>query len=188
MVSNAMTVGVRVEGTETLKKDLLAAMKEIGRACAGSLVNFAAPDMKDLLRQHIQKDVYDQWEPTEYIRRKEAGGIIDIEHSGSVHPSEGSVSEEAIVVAMKLRYKPDGSSEQWNHPAYGDDLIRRIETGQGYEWRKHPGPRPFWTNFLNEAIEGNAFADSVLRGLEIQGITVEGFPYAEREGTDGYEY
>ena len=188
MVSNAMNVGVQVEGTETLKEDLLTAMREIGRACAGSLVNFAAPDIKELYKRHVQTDIYDQWEPTEYIRRGASGGLIDFDHNGSIYPTEGSVSEDTFTVAMKFSYRPDGSSEQWEHPLGTDDLIRRIETGEGYEWRKHPGARPFWTNFLNEAIEGNAFADSVLRGLEIQGIEVEGFPYAERESTDGYEY
>lgn len=188
MVSNAMTVSVKVDGTETLKEDLVTAMKEIGNGCIHSLVNYVVPEIKDLYKRHVQTDIYDKWEPTEYIRRGESGGLIDFDHNGSFSPSDKSMSEEGFAVGIKFRYRPDGSSEQWEHPLDTDDLIRRIETGQGYEWRKHPGPRPFWTNFLNEAIEGNAFADAVMRGLESYGIQVDGFPYAERESTDGYEY
>lgn len=183
-----MAEGISLHITEqwngTLEADLNKELETLGRGFASALV-YAAPEVKELLQKHIQRDVYDKWNPTEYQRRGFDGGIIDFEHNGSIKPSESSISGNQIDVAMKLRYKPDGVQEQWEVPANGDELIGRIESGTGYEWKKHPGPRPFWTNFTNELIEGGYLASYVFSGLTEAGIQVDGFPEAVRQPGDG---
>lgn len=183
MVSNAMTVGVRVEGTETIAADLQKELQTIGRQFAQGLIN-AAPDIKDTLTKHIQRDVYDKLEPKEYNRRRFDGGIIDLDSNCTVKPYEGSVDGDQISVAVRLSYKPDGTSDQWAQPRHGDALIGRIESGDGYEWWS-PGKRPFWKNFVDELIEGGALADAVFYGLNAAGLTVDGNIEAVRQSGDG---
>lgn len=142
-------------------------------------------ETKDRLKQHVQKDVYDQWTPTEYIRREKNGGIIDIDGSSRINGPYPDTKGKNFAAGFELRYMPGGESEQWREPASGNALIGRIESGTGYEWREHPGPRPFWTNFVNEMIEQNEFGDAVRRELVMLGINVEGFPETVRGSGDG---
>lgn len=142
-------------------------------------------ETKDRLKQHVKKDVYDRWKPTEYIRRDKNGGIIDIDGSSGVNGPFPQTQGKNIAAGFELRYRPSGESAQWKYPANNNELIGRIESGTGYEWREHPGPRPFWTNFVNEMIEQNEFGDAVRRELAMLGVDVEGFPEAVRGSGDG---
>lgn len=129
----------------------------------------------ETLKEHIKKDVYDQWNPTEYVRRYESGGLIDF---SPIHPNVGSGE-------LTIRYQPDGSSSQWRDPASGDALIGRIESGNGYEWRRHPGPRPFWQNFVNEMIDSKFAAAYDLAMMAQFGSDYEGGTVVERQAGDG---
>ena len=130
---------------------------------------------KETLREHINKDVYEKWTPSSYQRRGESGGIIDL---SLVDPSVGSGE-------MTLYYAPSGDSEQWDNPLGGNALIGRIESGSGYEWYPHPGPRPFWKNFVNEMIDSK-FASAYDEAMSAQfGSDYEGGTTVERESGDG---
>lgn len=140
-------------------------------------------ETKDRLKQHIQKDVYDQWDPTEYVRRGENGGLMD-ESEMKFQVPPPAFRGKTFAVGFRLDYRPWGDSEQWNQPLQGNALIGRIESGDGYEWKKHPGPRPFWHNFAEEMIEQNEFGNALLRELNMLGVQVDGFPEAVR-GSNG---
>ena len=134
--------------------------------------NAVAAAAKDALRKHIQTDVYNAWTPKEYIR---TGGII-----------EGSAIESTAGPAlMILEHFPSGASDQWESPASGDAMIARVESGGGYEWRRHPGPRPYWTNFVDEMIN-QVFASQFDAVMAAQlGADYEGGTVVERESGDG---
>lgn len=124
------------------------------------------------LKSHIQSDVYDKWNPSTYLR---TGAII----------SDGAMETSVSSYRMSLEYTPDGSSEQWEHPVSDNALVARIESGSGYEWRKHPGPRPFWQKFVDEMINGGmaeAFDSAMYAEL---GDIYEGGTVVTRESGDG---
>lgn len=144
-------------------------------------------ETRDRLKQHIEKDVYDQWDPTEYIRRREDGGLLDedeMKFKGPIVEFRG----KDFAAGFQLDYRPWGDSEQWNEPLSGNGLIRRIESGEGYEWKKHPGPRPFWHNFAEEMIEQNEFGEALRRELTMLGIEIDGFPEAVRGSSGDGDY
>lgn len=144
----------------------------------------------DRLKSHIKSDVYDQWTPTEYERRGEEGGIIDLDtHLWPHHPSIlAGVENNTPIARFDFNYRPTGESEQWRIPAYGDALIGRIENGTGYEWKTHPGARPFWHNFVSEMIDENGFGEAAYRELRMLGVEIEGFPQTERSASGNGEY
>ncbi|MBQ0125826.1 MAG: hypothetical protein KBS59_05820, partial [Clostridiales bacterium] len=57
-----------------------------------------------------------------------------------------------------------------------DDLIRRLQTGKGYDWHLKNGKdfpkRPFWNNFVDEQIN-EKISQNFIRGMESRGYTVK---------------
>ena len=146
----------------------------------------AFEDTKQKLKSHITSDVYDQWDPTEYVRRGENGGLGDMAYNtrGTKEPYTETKGDN-IAAGFNLRFMPDGASEQWDEPLNGDWFTKRVESGEGYEWKKHPGPRPFWTNLIEELIDGNGYGDIVQRSLQMYGVNVDGF-IEVRRSRDGW--
>ncbi|MBO5970699.1 MAG: hypothetical protein J6S14_19675 [Clostridia bacterium] len=141
-------------------------------------------DAKALLIEHIQADVYDKFDPHEYIRRY-GGGILD-ENAMKIPYALAQSQGSMLRGLMTLRYSPDGSSSQWENPAGGDELIGRIESGSGYEWSRRPGPRPFWQKFVNELTDGQAFAHAFDNAMAMRlGADYEGSSVVVREAGDG---
>ncbi len=173
---------------QALDGEITTAIGSIMQDCQAALDGVAA-EAKDALFRHISDDVYKKWSPSEYVRRYEDGGLIDFSITPTITGPASEIRGKKFASVFEMRYKPDGQSEQWRAPADGDALIHRIESGNGYEWGKHPGPRPFWTNFVNEMIDQNQFADSFLRNMALLGETVEGTAEVIRTDGDGdYDY
>ena len=173
MAGTGIRISFKVEYDESELKREIAAWSTSDMNPALEVANNAvAAAAKDSLRSHIQSDVYDKWNPTVYQR---TGGII-----------EGSAIEATVGPAlMIIEHFPSGASEQWKHPVDDDALIGRIESGKGYEWAKHPGPRPYWKNFVNEMIDG-VFASQFDAAMSAQfGAEYEGGTVVERESNDG---
>ncbi|MBQ1945277.1 MAG: hypothetical protein II346_09775 [Ruminococcus sp.] len=173
MAGTGVVLKIDVEFPETeLRQEFVEALKNTEPQITSAMESVAAV-AKSALRAHIQSDVYDKWNPTEYVR---TGAIINMGES---------VRETVSSSEMTLRYLPDGSSEQWQNPVGGDALVERIESGTGYEWRKHPGPRPFWKSFVDEMI-GGAFASEFDAAMYMQfGADYEGGTVVARESGDG---
>lgn len=174
MAGTGIRLSFKVDFNEAeLRQELGAAMRETEPAitAASQAVGEAA---KEVLFSHLKSDVYAKWKPKSYQRRYEDGLM-----------SENAITISASSGLMELRYKPDGSSEQWRHPASGDALIGRIEGGKGYEWRRHPGARPFWKAFTDEMIDSQMASvfDSTMSAQ--LGEIYEGGTVVERESGDG---
>ena len=168
--------------------------------------------MKETLEYRIEEDVYKEYTPRVYPRRSEHPGygvaLNNMEKTVTLYPK--SIPGKAEVTFM---YQPSGehsgtfgdfyddkkllrihkkaSDPIKPNPVHGDDLIRRIETGRGYDYRpsskdKHPftEPRPFWANFVAEMLEGGEFDRAVKSAFAAEGIDIQDV-HTERENSDG---
>ena len=168
--------------------------------------------MKETLEHRIEEDVYKEYTPRVYPRRSEHPGygvpLNDMEKTVTLYPK--SIPGKAEVTFM---YQPSGEhsgtfGEFFNedqlarlhkkasdpikpNPVHGDDLIRRIETGRGYDYHPsskdpHPftEPRPFWANFVAEMLEGGEFDRAVKSAFAAEGIDIQDV-HTERENSDG---
>lgn len=167
-----------------MARELEAAVAQYAPAVQAAL-EAVSSETKEKLEEHIQSDVYAKWTPKTYIRRKENGGLLD-DSSVTVPYAIAQAHGLALRGLMTVRYQPSGASDQWENPAHGDALISRIESGEGYEWRRHPGARPFWTNLVQEMVDGNGLATSFDSAMSsILGPDYEGGSVVEREADDG---
>lgn len=174
MAGTGIRISIKVDFNESeLRQEIGTALREIEPSitAASEAVGAAA---KEALLSHLRSDVYAKWKPKTYHRRMEDGLL-----------SDSAIRISASSGLMELRYKPDGSSDQWRNPAHGDALIGRIESGSGYEWRRHPGARPFWKAFADEMIDtqmASVFDSTMSAQL---GEMYEGGTTVERESGDG---
>lgn len=124
-----------------------------------TIVNFClqtdvAQDIKELIKEHVETDVYAKYQPSQYMRRKENGGLLD-DNNYLVKPIKDGVSITNITT-------DNGYSEEM----YGDFgthpdtwIVPIIETGIGYSWTesriyKKPFARPFIDNTRNDLFKG----------------------------------
>ena len=174
MAGTGITVTFKVsfdvgEVRAEMKDELIRIEPAINSALEGT-----AGEAYDVIKKHIQSDVYSKWTPSVYQRRGE-GGLL-AESAVHIHGGGGRV---------EIAYEPSGDSSQWDNPASGDALIGRIEGGGGYEWFPHPKGRPFWNAVVDELIEekfGPAFDANMRMAL---GDMYEGPADVIREESDG---
>lgn len=124
-----------------------------------------ADDMRLCLQDHVEADVYDRFQPTEYVRRGENGGLADMQVSATVYSDERLGGME-----LTLLYQPDGSRDgegsKIENAVSGDDLVNRIEKKDPeYNWKRKPKKRPFFRNFVREMIEGNRAEETLVRAM-----------------------
>ena len=171
-----VTVSATVTG---LDEDMAAMEQRFAAALTGALPALK-DDMAQCLAEHVQKDVYDQFTPTEYQRRGDDGGLADIEGNAAFVLGADSVS---------MDYQPSGESEQVRYPLNGDALIGRIEhLNPEYDWTRKPPARPFFENFVTELIEGGRAEETLVRAMNERdgGLAIEANGYAGRDGDEGY--
>lgn len=115
-----------------------------------------ADDMRLCLQDHVEADVYDKFQPTEYVRRREDGGLADMRASATVYSDERDGG-----MNLTLLYQPSGATDGNGEPIEphvdGDDLTNRIEKNDpAYNWSGRPKDRPFFHNFVEEMLDGRA--------------------------------
>lgn len=187
---------VTIQGEETLTNDLNDYVFSL-RDPIWEGFSAVADEMTNSLQAHIQKDVYDAYEPKSYPRRSNSGGI---RFGIPLNDARQMVVEHPTALSLSFTYEPSGyhsgrmqdaldaynarnepkarTESRWNqplkpHPVHGDALIRRIQTGRGYDWIPPKGmnrfpARPFWDNFVEEQKNGaliDAFAYGISRGV-----------------------
>lgn len=148
----AMKIVGKFSGFEADLAALEMQVKNAFRASRKAL----ADDMRECLQDHIEVEVYDAFQPTEYVRREGNGGLYDMKASATVYSDERDGG-----MNLTLLYQPsgatDGEGNEIEPHVDGDDLINRIEKrNPPYNWRRKPDARPFFRNFVEEMIGGRA--------------------------------
>ena len=131
------------------------------------------------LQEHIRKDVYDAYTPKSYPRRSghpqfgtplESPQNMDLQVNKlslifSYEPTgdhSGTKKDRLDWSALKKKYQTAPNQPIKPNPVHGDDLIRRIETGEGYDWDVAVPERHFWNNFVEEAVGAGGWTEKVL--------------------------
>ena len=187
-----------VSGVESIDQDFKKVQAEIKTSIAKAMPQLADA-MKQSLKEHIDQDVYAAYTPQAYPRRSENPGF-----GVPLNDIDSNTFVDTWPDGVRLDYKPDGSHSGTKrdlkggfaqdsirpikpNPVHGDDLVRRIETGQGYDW-DFSMARPFFQNFVWEMVEGGGAAAELITALNMVDPTLE----ATEDGTgavrDGNEW
>ncbi len=198
------------DGASGLKKDLEAELINIGSAVTHAM-GMEGQLMMEALKKHIEDDVYDKFSPKDYPRRSEnsgfgtplndvaknseaifdqlpgkIGGRVGLnyrptgEHSGTTADLDPySKYYDADDPKPIKAYPPKGDRTD------GDDLVRRIETGIGYTWRRRPGKRPFWQNFVDEMVNDGELENTFRLAMLEKGYVVDMEDGVTRDPGDG---
>lgn len=147
-----------------LEEDMAALEAEVKNAFRASR-KALADDMRSCLENHIEADVYDEFQPQKYVRRRDSGGLSDMQANTTVYSDERLGGME-----LTLLYQPDGSRDgegsKIENAVSGDDLVNRIEKKDPeYNWKRKPKKRPFFRNFVREMIEGNRAEETLVRAM-----------------------
>lgn len=168
-----------------LEEDLAALEAEVKNAFRASRQTLA-DDMRSCLQEHVETDVYDEFQPSEYVRRRDSGGLSDMQANTTVYSEERDGG-----MNLTLRYQPDGSRDGEGNDVpdavSGDDLVNRIEKKDPeYNWRRKPKKRPFFRSFVEEMIEGRRAEDTLVAAMNAADPALEVVPDGDvtRESDD----
>jgi hypothetical protein len=149
--------------------------------------------MRESLSQHVINDVYHAYQPSEYERRGDAGGLREQALNATSH-ADGSA--DGTSYRIYINFSPNGNhpreSEWAEHgvrPVHGDDLIGRIENwNPKYSYPPHhrrlPN-RPFWKNFVSEMVDDGMAEHFFASAMREQGEDVVEDGSIVREPGDG---
>lgn len=146
------------------EQDMTALKKQVKDAFRASR-KALADDMRLCLQDHVEADVYDKFQPIEYVRRREDGGLADMRASATVYSDERDGG-----MNLTLLYQPSGAADGEGEPVDphvdGDDLVDRIEKRDPeYNWTRKPSKRPFFSNFVQEMIDGGRAEETLVRAM-----------------------
>ena len=155
-----------------LEEDMAALEAEVKNAFRASR-KALADDMRACLQDHIEVEVYNAFQPTEYVRREGSGGLYDMKASATV-----SSDERDGGMNLTFLYQPSGATDGEGNDVpdavSGDDLVNRIEKKDPeYDWKRKPKKRPFFRNFVREMIEGNRAEETLVRAMNAASPTLE---------------
>lgn len=144
---------IKIEGVESIQSDLDEFKTKVNRGINYGLKAFAS-ELTPCLQRHIQSDVYETYEPKDYIRRHnhpQYGRSIFHSNNMEYHFLSGGNGVE-------FSYEPDGRNNLYPDSPYytdGDSIISVIQQDKGYLWLKDGSigkKRPFWDNFVKDVI------------------------------------
>ena len=163
------------------EQDMAALEKQVKYALtqAGTALQ---DDMRDCLREHIDNDVYNAFDPAAYVRRGDDGGLSDMEKNTRTSPPP---SEFGGGVMVQLDYTPDGQTDgigrELTVHTDGDSLIGRIEHRiPDYDWNRvrYPDDRSFFHNFVQEMVDNGRAEKTLVRAVNAVapswGVTADG--------------
>jgi len=126
----------------SLYEDIFLFTQQVNKALPSALESIGS-DMWELLKEHIQHDVYDEYYPQVYQRRFESGLLWDL-----------AWTAEAKGNSLETEYMPTGEHEtqKW-HTRDFDNLIEWLQHSHNIKSQNVPA-RPFWNNFLDDLGHG----------------------------------
>lgn len=135
------------------------------------LLTHVAPAVKDEMQTQIYDKVYAAYDPTQYERRYDNGGLAD---KSNMQESVEAGLMTLHVVNLTTGNEEYADSEEWD-PGLITDII---EKGVGYHWRhsriysQQPYPRPFINETEKEVIRDGTVDRELANGLNALGYTV----------------
>lgn len=116
------------------------------------LIDYVAPVVEDILRKHIQDDIYGAYSPTSYVRRGSLTGTIT---------SRMIADDELLVTAIS---QPNAPAHGWASSGEGAFLYM-LEVGDLGWWRKG-FPRPAISNAQKEVDASAAVERAKKAGIK----------------------
>lgn len=193
-----MDISAYITGIDSIRKDYQKWEADFFTALDAVL---SGPRLSDALRkklkEFVEKNVYDAYKPSVYPRRSEHPGYgVALNETDKNAMVVGFADALAGGGVVQMRYEPDGShsgvfgnfysGEKLGligadpnepikpSPVHGDSLIRRIETGEGYDWDVDVGPRPFWTSFVGWALDDDGLWEEIAEEMIARGFDITG--------------
>lgn len=121
--------------------------------------NVLETDVADTLTEHVlesvQENVYDAYDPKEYIRRKQNGGLLD---RANYH---ATAFDNVLALTNDTRDNHYSREED-------RDIVDVVESGNGYDFFS-PGPRPFMETALQKGITDGSLEESLYLGMKKRG-------------------
>ena len=165
-------------------KDIKELEKELQDRIDAALLTDVAEMVRDVMTDHINRDVYDVYEPSQYTRRYNESGIDinsrfdDTNNTGLLDPANitayidrtGILTVENDTVGSKYYYKKGSKVISKNA---GKPIAGVIETGNGYDVWDDAEPRPFIANTRDEIREGDYHIKALKQALKRMGLDVK---------------
>lgn len=165
-------------------KNLKELEKELYKRINIALDTDVADTVKDVMTDHIVRDVYDAWEPQAYMRRyNQSGndigspfddtdnvGLLNQENIISTIDGDGNLFVQNMTLGSKYYYDAKG----WHLSKNAEKPIAGvIETGRGYDVLGDTIPRPFMENTHDDLEQNHYHTEALKRSLKKQGLEVK---------------
>lgn len=151
--------------------------------CINIALDTNVADMvRDVMTDHIARDVYDKYNPKAYQRRKNQSGndigspFDDTNNTGLLDPNniistiDGNGNLAVQNVTLGSRYYYENGEKKISQNA-GEPIAEVIETGEGYDIGHFS--RPFMQNTHDEIKEHNYHVEALKDGLRKLGLEVK---------------
>ena len=138
---------------EQFLNDLLDTIK---KDCRGYFI--------DLMREAIQRTVYDAYEPTQYERRGEDGGLLD---SRNYHMNVFLDGRGHINVYMKNMATGDSGNFYIDEGIVSGKDFYDWENSKAYYYQQNGGfPRDFYATMEDNVVGDSKLKQKIKRGME----------------------
>jgi len=144
-------------------KDLNSLLNAVKKQVKEVAQDEVSKEIKNTMKKHIESDVYNKYTPTYYDRRRENDGLLD-ESNINVN-----VKDNGNGVSIVTTNETTGNEAYSTANLVGEYIVETIETGEGYNWKRHPEARPFIENTVKELQDG-ALEKALKDGLKKRGI------------------
>ncbi len=147
----------KLQGADSISKEYKTFNTKVYKATQAGLTAVGS-ELTKQLQQHIQRKVYNAYEPKSYRRRVDFGGGIPI-------ISAENMDLKLAPFSLTFTYEPSGRNTNYPTSKYvdGDKLINAIENSN-YTWSgtEDIPKRPFWNAFVDEMVGANGQAETIL--------------------------
>ena len=114
-------------------------------------------------QRNIQATVYDAYNPKEYLRRSENGGLLDADNIKAELIEDGVLSVKNVT-PPNPRYRHDKLE--------GNFIDYAVEYGKDYDFYS-PGARPFVKDTIEDLRANKQHVEAMRRGLKRQGVNLK---------------
>lgn len=138
--------------------DLALFRAKLNTAVDYTMKSIVAASVVNVTQQAIQTEVYDAYSPKVYDRRGMNGGLIDF---------TGNWDEQYDAATKTLTVRNVNRDDET-----GRLVAPVVESGKGYRYKVHIGPRPFHSVAEKNMIKDGVFEDALENGLTLKGFHV----------------